>query len=177
MTDADERWLTAGRVGSAHGLDGSFHVTMANPTVLAAGLAVTIDGTARKIERRAGHERRVIIRVSGCSDRETAESLRGKEILVKRAAVPQLGEDEWWAEELEGCAVRDGELSVGVVKRLLALPSCEVLEVERAGEGPALLVPLVSDAVRTVDVQARVIDIDLRFLDEPAPERGERDGG
>ena len=48
----------------------------------------------------------------------------------------------------------------------LALPSCEVLEVERAQGGDALLVPLVSDAVRLVDVERREIDIDLAFLGE-----------
>jgi 16S rRNA processing protein RimM len=54
---------------------------------------------------------------------------------------------------------------VGVVARVLALPSCEVLEVTR-GDGGELLVPLVSDAVRVVDIQAREIDVDLSFLGE-----------
>jgi 16S rRNA processing protein RimM len=67
---------------------------------------------------------------------------------------------------LEGCAVRDGDEEVGVVSRLLGLPSCEVLEVARAAGGPALLVPLVTDAVREVDLERGVIDIDLRFLGE-----------
>jgi ribosomal 30S subunit maturation factor RimM len=41
-----------------------------------------------------------------------------------------------------------------------------VLEVAR-GDGEAdLLVPLVSDAVRDVDVERRQIDVDLRFLGE-----------
>jgi ribosomal 30S subunit maturation factor RimM len=48
---------------------------------------------------------------------------------------------------------------------LLELPSCEVLQVERASGGE-LLVPLVSDAVREVDVARRQIDIDLKFLGE-----------
>ena len=52
------------------------------------------------------------------------------------------------------------------VTRLLALPSCEVLEVARAAGGDALLVPLVSDAVRGVDLERRVIDVDLHFLGE-----------
>ena len=91
--------------------------------------------------------------------------LRGAELLVPRERAPALGDDEWWAEELEGCAVHDGELEVGVVRRLLALPSCEVLEVERAGAGD-LLVPLVADAVRAVDVAARRIDVNLAFLGE-----------
>ncbi len=48
----------------------------------------------------------------------------------------------------------------------MALPSCECLEVERVGGAPDLLVPLVRDAVRAVDVRRRRIDVDLRFLGE-----------
>jgi 16S rRNA processing protein RimM len=40
-----------------------------------------------------------------------------------------------------------------------------VLEVERDG-APDLLVPLVRDAVRSVDVAARRIDVDSAFLGE-----------
>jgi 16S rRNA processing protein RimM len=58
------------------------------------------------------------------------------------------------------------------VRRMLALPSCEVLEVERDGDD--LLVPLVRDAVRSVDVDAGVVDVDLAFLDEAAPRTAER---
>jgi 16S rRNA processing protein RimM len=38
--------------------------------------------------------------------------------------------------------------------------------VARTQGGADLLVPLVRDAIRTVDVSARRIDIDLRFLGE-----------
>ena len=63
----------------------------------------------------------------------------------------------------------DGEHELGVVRRLLALPSCECLEVERGGGAGDLLVPLVRDAIRSVDVAAARIDIDLRFLGEAPP--------
>jgi 16S rRNA processing protein RimM len=42
----------------------------------------------------------------------------------------------------------------------------DVLVVERA-DGGELLVPLVGDAVRSVDVDARRIDVDLGFLEGP----------
>ncbi len=171
----EREWLRAGRVGSPHGLDGSFHVAEANPALLRLGLAVTLAGEARKIERRAGHDGRVIIRVSGCADRDGARALRGQELLVPRGAAPALGEDEWWAEDLEGCSVRDGERQVGTVSRLLALPSCEVLEVRREGRAE-LLVPLISDAVRSVDVVNHTIDVDLAFLGEDEPGAGEGAG-
>jgi 16S rRNA processing protein RimM len=159
-------WLLAGRVGRPHGLDGSFHVTQANPQLLEEGVELMVAGAGRRIERRAGHDRRVILRLDGCLDREAAEMLRGQDLLVARAAAPELGPDEWWPEELEGCEVRDGEQIVGRVRRLLPLPSCEVLEVERSGGAADLLVPLVADAVRSVDTAQRRIDIDLSFLGE-----------
>ena len=162
----DRHLLRAGRVASPHGLDGSFNVIATAPELLTLGRAVVIAGVARKIDRRAGHDGRVIIRVAGCEDRNAAEALRGQEVSVRRTEAPKLDQDEWWADDLEGCAVRDGEIEIGTVKRLLALPSCEVLEVERLAGGADLLVPLVSDAVRSVDVEAQVIDVDLVFLGE-----------
>jgi ribosomal 30S subunit maturation factor RimM len=60
----------------------------------------------------------------------------------------------------------DGERRVGAVRRLVALPSVEVLEVKRDDGGGELLVPLVRDAVRDVDVERKRIDVDLRFLGE-----------
>ncbi len=56
---------------------------------------------------------------------------------------------------------------IGRVTRLLALPSCEVLEVQRDDGAGELLVPLVRDAVREVDLETSAIDVDLRFLGEP----------
>ncbi|MGZ4232864.1 MAG: ribosome maturation factor RimM [Solirubrobacteraceae bacterium] len=157
-------WLRAGRVGRPHGLDGSFHVVQANAALLDAAERVTVAGGEREIVRRAGTASRPILRLAGSDDREAAEALRGEELTVPRSLAPALEEDEWWAEDLVGCAVHDAGRHVGVVRTMLALPSCEVLKVKREDGDGELLVPLVSDAVREVDVDARSIEIDLRFL-------------
>ncbi len=159
-------WLRAGVVGRPHGLDGSFYVVDPAPELLAMGARVSVADRELQISRRAGTDARPIVRLEGHDDRDAAVALRGTELLVARASVPELGPDEWWAEDLEGCRVRDGERSVGTVRQLLALPSCEVLEVARESGGENLLVPLVSDAVREVDLDRREIDVDLRFLGE-----------
>lgn len=157
--------LSAGRVGRAHGLDGSFHVTRPRPGVLRAGLSLVLAGRATSVRRLAGTGERPIVAVEGVEHRDGAEALRGEDLWVDRADVPPLGPDEWWAEDLEGCTVHDGDREVGVVHRLMGLPSCEVLEVRRTAGGD-LLVPMVGDAVRRVDVDGRRIEIDLRFLGE-----------
>lgn len=157
MSPADV--LNAGRVGRPHGLDGSFHVTRPRPALLVLGGAVRIGDAWREVVRRAGTDDRPILRLEGIAGRVAVEALRGEDLLVARSAAPALDPGEYWAEDLQGCDVvsADGQ-ALGVVERLRALPSCEVLEV---GE---LLIPMVGDAVRSVDVAARRIVVDAAFL-------------
>lgn len=157
-------WLRAGLVGRPHGLDGSFYVREPTPALLDVGTRVTAAGREWTIVRRAGDDRRPIVRLGGCEEREALEALRGQPLMVPRSEAPRLEDDEWWEADLVGCAVRDGQREVGVVRRLLGLPTVDVLEVTRADGGSDMLVPLVSDAVRSVDVDAKVIDVDLKFL-------------
>jgi 16S rRNA processing protein RimM len=153
----------AGRVGRPHGLDGSFHVVSADADLLRDRDDVYVGGESRAITRRAGTEEKPIFRVQGASSRDDAEALRGLELTVPREEI-ELEPDEYWADDLAGCAVVDGPVDVGFVRRMSALPSCEVLEVDRP-DGSELLVPMVRDAIRSIDVAARRIDIDLAFLE------------
>ena len=191
-------WLAGGVVGRPHGLDGSFHVLSPRPALLALGTTVRAAGRDAAVVRLAGTDERPIVRLAGVDTREAADALRGTELLVPRSVAPPLEDDEWWAEDLVGCRVVDGERALGRVIRLMPLPSCEVLEVapeggggssasgsgERgSGEGGAgasgsgdqppaapFLVPLVRDAVRRVDVAAKLIDVDVAFLGDTVPE-------
>jgi 16S rRNA processing protein RimM len=163
---APEERLPAGRVGRAHGLDGSFYVTGARPRLLALGTCVTLAGRTAAIVRRAGTDRRPILRIEGVEDRAGAEALRGQTLSVAAADAPGLAEGEWWAHELEGCLVCDGERRVGTVTRMIELPSCEALEVRLDRSAAPLLVPMVKDAIRRVDVAAHTIDVNMDFVGE-----------
>jgi 16S rRNA processing protein RimM len=156
--------IEAGRVGRPHGLDGSFHVTRPDARLLAGVEEILVDGRPERVDRRAGTDDRPILRLAGHAGRAAAEALRGAQLSVPVDRAPALDPGEYWAHELAGCAVFDGEQRVGEVRRMVALPSCEALEVARP-EGD-LLVPMVRDAVRSVDVGARRIDVDLAFLGE-----------
>jgi 16S rRNA processing protein RimM len=124
------------------------------PGTLVLGATVIVAGRPYEIERLAGTPERPIVRLSGCSSRTDVEALGGADLLV-----PAVLEDgEYWASDLVGCTVVDGSREVGVVTRMVALPSCEALEV---GD---LLIPMVRDAIRSIDVDARRIDVDTEFL-------------
>jgi len=123
-----------------------------------------VEGVMRRIVRRSGTDERPILRFEGASSRDDAVALRGAELTVARDD-GMLEADEYWASDLEGCAVVDGDVAIGFVRRMRALPSVEVLEVDRP-DGSELLVPLVRDCIRSIDLEARRIDVDLGFLGE-----------
>ena len=150
--------MLAGRVGRAHGLDGSFYVTEPVAHLLVAGAEIRGLGA---IVVRKGTDDKLLIRLAVTTTKEAVEALRGAELLVSPEHAPPLEEDEFWAEDLEGCAVVDGDRTLGTVARMLPLPSCEALELE-----DGTLVPLVRDCVRSVDIAAKRIDVDLAFVGE-----------
>jgi 16S rRNA processing protein RimM len=169
VSEATPAALPAGRVGRAHGLDGSFYVTGPVPRLLVLGASVTAGGREAEIVRRAGTDEHPIVRLQGIADRASAEALRGAVLTVAQAQAPRLGEGEWWAHELAGCVVRDGTRRLGVVERMRELPSCEVLEVRPDQGGAPLLVPMVRDAIREIDASAQAIEVNADFLDLPEP--------
>ena len=121
---------------------------------LSPGAVVFVGDRELRIERLAGTAARPIVRLAGCSSRADAEALRGLSLRVQDT----LAEGEFWARDLEGCVVVDAGREIGVVSRMIALPSCEALEV---GD---LLIPMVRDAIRSIDVEARRIDVDMGFV-------------
>ena len=150
---AKGRPVTAGRVGRAHGLDGSFRVTDPKHP-LERGTTVTVDGVAREVHRRSGTPDRPLVRLQGIEDRDSVAALQGEPLLVDDTAAP-LEDGEWHFDELVGLQVQ----GLGRVVRVLPGPSCDVLETE-----DGTLVPLVSDAVTSVDVEGGTVEVDRAFL-------------
>lgn len=156
MTDPGSQ-VAAGRVGRPHGLDGSFHVEAASEP-LPEGTRVTVAGREALVERTAGTAERPILRIAGVSDRDAATALRGEALMVDGG---ELADGEYLTADLVGCEVP----GLGSVRQVIAGPSCDVLEVGEA----RVLVPFVSDAVKSVDTAARVIEVDARFLGLEGP--------
>ena len=139
--------VTAGRVGKPHGRDGSFYVDRPRHE-LPEGAEVTLAGRSHRIVRRAGTDERPLIRLADLDD---PGAIRGELLLVE----DELGEGEWLASDLVGLSVP----GMGRVAQVIDAPSCSVLELE-----DGTLIPLVSDAVRAVDLEAGEIEVDRNFV-------------
>lgn len=158
-----ERLVTVGRVGRAHGRDGSFWVeeplaapdAAGGPAPLREGAEVEVAGRPARVERRGGTDDRPLVRLSSAATRAEAASLRGEPLMVAEAEAP-LAPGEWLVDDLVGARVE----GAGEVRRVLAGTSCDLLEVGEEGH----LIPLVSDAIREIDVAAGRIEVDHGFL-------------
>jgi 16S rRNA processing protein RimM len=148
--------MRVGRVGRPHGLDGSFYVVEPVARLLTGGAELEGVGV---IAERKGADAKPIVRIEGVSTREAADALRGRSLEIASEEDPALAADEYRAADLQGCTVADGDVTLGVVQRMIALPSCEALELD-----DGRLVPLVRDCVRSVDVKAKRIEVDRGFL-------------
>jgi 16S rRNA processing protein RimM len=137
--------VTAGRVGKAHGRDGSFYVDGADHP-LSVGTLLSLRDQTHAVERRAGTADRPLIRLAGLADPRAA---RGEPLLVD----VELGEGEWLASELVGLSVPGH----GRVVRVVDAPSCSVLELE-----DGVLVPFISDAIEAIG--GGEIRVDDHFL-------------
>jgi 16S rRNA processing protein RimM len=155
--------LRIGIVGRAHGTEGAFVVNQ--PTerleLLEPGRTITVAGRELIIQSRKGTAAHPMLKLERIDGRE----LRGEPITVPRSALGALGEGEFLVDDLTGCEAFDGSRRVGRVRDVLLMPSADLLEIERDG-ADALFVPLVGDAVRSVDVEAGRIEIDTTFIDE-----------
>ena len=140
--------LTAGHVGKAHGLDGSFYVDGAQID-FAEGTRIRLGDAEHEVVRRAGTDDRPLIRLEGIED---PGGLRGEIMLIEG----EIEEGEYLVADLLGCEVP----GLGRVERVLDAPSCTLLEVGEEGH----LVPLIGDAVKRVDLEGKIIEVDRDFL-------------
>lgn len=146
-----------GRVGRPHGVDGAFVVEGGSddPHRFEVGAELLVDGHPATVvlSRRVGGGRRAI--------KLDRQADRGAELSVPRAALPRLDEGSYYVADLVGLEVIDEKgAHVGVVRDVLPGPANDALELDTG-----LLLPLVEDCVREVDLDRRRVLLNPGFTD------------
>ena len=162
--------LPVGTVAKPHGIKGEIkvHPYSGDPALLPGYPVVTLaapGGRRLEAHRVSGGRiqgREAILRLAGIDSREQAEALTGCEVLVDKAHLPPLAEDEFYWQDLEGRKVvtTDGR-ELGRVSGLLATGAHDVLVV--TGRGREYLIPAIRELMTEFDDEAGTIVI------EPVP--------
>ena len=111
-----------------------------------------------RISESAVHGSTVVARLEGFTNREAAAGLRGKDIAVPRAVMPQNQEGEFYWNDLVGMEIfhRDAR-KLGLVTKILETGANTVLVVQGDKE---LLVPFIEDVIVSVDLKARMVIVE-----------------
>ena len=146
--------IRVGKVGKPHGLEGAFVVEEASedPERFAKGATLLVAGEAARVveSKRAGG--RPVIRL----DREVP---RGTALEIDRDALPEPGEDEYYAFQLVGLDVEEESgAKLGRVAEVSSGPANDVLELDTG-----LALPLVDACVREVDLDGGRIVVRTGF--------------
>jgi 16S rRNA processing protein RimM len=145
-----------GKVGRPHGVDGSFFVEQPSDDArwwttgarfLAAGQPVEVVAHRRSSGRP-------VIKVEPHVD-------RGAVLEVERERLPPTAEDEWYAFELVGLeVVEEGGRVLGTVQAVTPGVANDVLDL-----GGKVLLPMVEDCIRSIDVDRRRIEVAKGFVE------------
>jgi len=147
--------LLAAIIG-AQGLKGEVKAKLftATPDALPRyGVLHTKDGRKLKITAfRPSKEGEAVIAFEDVRDRNMAEALKGAELFVDRAALPDTDEDEFYHADLIGLEVRDSEGRVlGKVSALHNFGASDVLEFVRP-DGDTVHIAFTRETVPVLNI-------------------------
>lgn len=188
MTKLDHP-LLVGVIGAAQGIRGEVRVKpfTEDPMALSDyGALYAADGRRFEILDMRFAKTVVIVRFRGINDRNAAEALKGVELYIDRASLPddELEEGEFFYADLEGLEAWDADgLFWGTVSAVFDFGGGDLLELRDEGKKP-VVIPFTLAAVPHVDVENGRILVDpvaAGLLDEPGsgenPQTGDDDDG
>ena len=155
--------IKLGKITAPQGIKGEVRVYpyTDKPTRFSEIEAVLLNGRRCRIEKARYMKNMAILKLEGIDDRNAAEAVRNRELLLPREELWKQPEDTYFVDDLVGCAVvsEDGA-PVGTLKTIHSRPAQDLYEIERA-DGSSFLLPAVKEFVRHVDVANRIITIHL----------------
>jgi len=159
MSSTPTAELLVGIVGRPHGLRGEVAVTVRTDSPeerFAPGAVLRARGDDAPeqltVLNARPHSGRFLVTFAEAGDRDSAELLRGTQLLIDAAELPLSDDpDTFHDHELEGLVAElaDGTV-VGTVREVSHAPGADLLVIAREGCGDAL-VPFVAAIVPTVD--------------------------
>jgi 16S rRNA processing protein RimM len=145
-----------GRVAGSYGVRGWLRVERPE-AALAECSRWWIGGDEYPVAQTKMHSGALLAKLEGVESREAALKLKGAEVSVQRASMPEPEAGKYYLTDLVGLeVVNEPGQSLGVVKRMFTNGAQDVMEV--AGDRTRLL-PWVAAVVKEVDLPKRRVKV------------------
>ena len=150
------------QISSAHGLKGCVKLMIfleKNEDILcfdkifdASGLLYTLTPLSKKTDHW-------IVQIQGVDSREKAESLRNTALYIKRSALPNLSENQFYHEDLTGMTVLKNDKVIGVVKAVVNFGAGDLLEIQLSNNKNTIYHPFSIHFIQSIDQVSKKIYI------------------
>jgi 16S rRNA processing protein RimM len=151
----DEPTVVVGRITRSHGVRGEVAVMVLTEVGERFEPGATVyleDGRRLTVAESRRHRGRMLVTFAGVRDRDAAEKLVQRDLVVPESESPPLPEGSYWDHQLIGCeVVTESGRSLGEVRDVIHTPANDVWS-SIDGEGVETLVPAIGDVVASVDV-------------------------
>jgi 16S rRNA processing protein RimM len=168
--EPEPRYLAVGLVVGAHGLRGELKIKLLTDDPHRFGRLERVfigledaEPVPWSLEGYRLHKGRALLRLEGCDDRVTAETLRGYLVQVPREEAIPLEEGEYFEHQILGLAVwTRADERLGIVEEIIFTGANEVYVVrDSAPDRREILIPAIQDVVLEVDLAAGRLVVDL----------------
>ncbi len=165
-----EPTLAVGKILKSHGVRGEVVVLVLSEVRerFDPGSVLHLEeGTGLAVEGSKSHNGRLIVKFEGVADREGAEALRGRLLVVPESELPRLPDGSYWPHELLGCEVTtESGQRLGHLAEVLRTPGDDLWAAREGGR--ETLIPARREFIVSVDVRGRRIVVrDVPGLTDP----------
>jgi 16S rRNA processing protein RimM len=167
----DEPTVVVGRITRAHGVKGEVAVivlTEVRERFDRGAVVYLDDGRPLRIKASRQHRGRLLVSFDGVGDRDGADRLVQRDLVVPESQSPPLPQGSYWDHQLIGCeVVTESGRALGEIRDVIHTSANDVWSAVDA-RGVETLVPAIADVVASVDVAGRRIVVrDVRGLAAP----------
>lgn len=152
-------FFNVGQIVNTHGIKGEVKVLCLtdNKENFKRYKNVLIDGEYYNILGVKFQKDRVILKLEGIDDIDTAETFKQKYLKVSRENEPELEEDTYYVVDLIGCTVFDtNDKELGKIYDVIETKNNDVYWIREPKE---LLIPVLEDIVLDVDIEGKKVII------------------
>jgi 16S rRNA processing protein RimM len=162
-----QAFVEIGTVTGAHGVKGLVRVQShaGGPGLLAPGKTLWLkekSGVRRvRVTSSAPHGAALLLGIEGIFDRNAAQALQGRALLIRRKDLPPAGPGEYYWVDLIGLSVTTREgAPLGALVSIIPTGANDVYVVQD-GAGKETLVPALDWVVLDINLETRAMVVDL----------------
>ena len=162
MTD----FFTVGQIVNTHGIKGEVMVLTDDANNFKRYGKVLVKDEWKKIEGVKFQKDRVILKLEGINDMNTAEEYKQQYLMVSREDEPELPDDMYYITDIIGSDVVDTEGNeLGKIYDVIQTKNNDVYWIRKPKE---LLIPVLEDIVLEINVEEKKVIIEpvRQWLDE-----------